>query len=820
MNAVAFRYRLRLRRYWRSWAVLALLSGIALSLSLAAAGDARRAHSALSRALAAGHSADLVVNANETALGRDDSESYLSKVDLLPGIAVSSRVGGVNLAEVNDDGTLGTRLLFNSALGKVLDQRAVESVATLRVLEGRLPAPGRADEIAVNPEVMAATGWKVGDEITSLKLFRLEDFDENLNPDPSKGTPLTLTIVGVARRPEELLGDSEGRTPQVYLFPAFAETYPDSTFYINDYIRLSEGKAGVPAFQDAVAALANEYPHNQLLFGSFPDAYSAVQDALRPQVVAVWLLAGVLFIAGLLLASQAIGRQIFAHNRDLSDLRALGMTPRELGSLGVLHGWTIASSAAIIAAIVAWISSALTPFGSTHGIEPHPGLRFDAPVLVYGALLCALALALTSYLSARRLAGTAARRGIAQPAFAVSDRPSRIVSLLSRSGLPPTVVTGARFALQPGNGRTATPVRSVLASIALAATVLVVAMSFSADLNHLVHTPRLYGWDWDVAAGNDFGAVPDEAVAALRERPEVGAIAGYTQGALRIGDTQVTTVGIDQFKGTVFPTLESGRVPQSDSDIVLGRLTLADLHKSVGDSIEVGTGDGVKTMTIVGIATFPSIGSTTLSQTSLGRGAATVASLFPPDDPNFGGRYNGVFIRLDPSLDRAPAVEGLRSFLGDLGCAFDCFLTDSRPQQLKGYAKLGSLWVPFAIAIGVLLAISLAHGIATTTRARRRDLAILSALGLKRGQAGVVVVWQAATTIVIALAIALPLGIVSANIGWRIFTDHFGIRPPISLPVGQLSLLVLAAIVSAVAVGLVFVPNARRVRVVERLAGE
>jgi hypothetical protein len=820
MAAVMFRYRLRARRYWRSWALLALLSGIALSLSMAAAGDARRANSALSRALRDERSADLVVNANETSLGRDDTASYMAAVDRLPGIAVSSRVGGVNLSEVNDDGTLGTRLFLNTALGKQLDERAVDSVATLRVLDGRLPEPGRADEIAVNPELLAATGWKIGDEITSLRLFRLEDLDENFDADPAKGTPLTLTIVGVARRPEELLGDTEGRQPQVYLFPAFAAAYPDSTFYVSDYIRLSDGKAGVNAFQDAVAGLASQYPHNQLLFGSFPEAYSVVQDALRPQVVAVWLLAGVLFIAGLLLAAQAIGRQIFAHNRDLGDLRALGMTPRELGALGVLHGWTIAASAAIIAAIVAWLASAYTPFGSTHGIEPHPGLRFDTPTLVYGAVLSAVALALTSLLSARRLAGAAARRGIAQPALSVGDRPSRIVTLLSRAGLPPTVVTGARFAVQPGSGRTATPVRSVLASIALASAVLVVAMSFSADLDHLVHTPRLYGWDWDVGVGNDFGAVPDEGLPAVLERPEVGAVAGYTQGALRIGDAQVTTVGIDQLHGTVFPTLASGRVPQSDGEIVLGRRTLADLHKSIGDSIEVGVGDGTKMMTIVGLATFPSIGSTTLSQMSLGRGAATVASVFPPDDPNVEGRYNGVFIRLAPSIDRATALEGLRGFFGEQGCTDDCFLTDSRPQQLKGYAKLGALWVPFALAIGVLLAISLAHGIATTTRARRRDLAILSALGWTRGQAGTVIVWQAVTTVVVSLIVALPLGIVSANIGWRIFTDHFGIRPPISLPVGQLSLFVLAAAFCAVLVGLAFVPTTRRVRLVEGLAGE
>jgi hypothetical protein len=346
-------------------------------------------------------------------------------------------------------------------------------------------------------------------------------------------------------------------------------------------------------------------------------------------------------------------------------------------------------------------------------------------------------------------------------------------------------------------------------------------MSFSSDLDHLVHTPQLYGWDWDGAIGNDFGAIPDEVGDALRERSEVGAIAGYTQGRLRLGDTTIAAVGVDQLKGTVFPTLEAGRVPQSESDIVLGRLTLGDLRKSMGDTIEVGTEDGVQTMTIVGIATFPAIGSASLGQTSLGRGAGTVASLFPPGDPNIEGHYNGVFIRLDPSSDRAAAMDDLRAFLAENGCVDSgCLLTDSRPLQLSGYARLGALWVPFAAALGVLLAISLAHGIATTTRARGRDLAILSALGFTRGQSGGVVVWQAVTTILVAMVIAVPLGIICANVGWRVFTNHFGIDPPIELPVQQLVLLVLASIVGAVIVGLVFVPDARRVRLVDRLAGE
>ena len=181
---------------------------------------ARRANSAMSRALAAGHAADLVVHANQASVSPEGSAAYLAAVDELPGVAETSRVGGVYLAEVNEDGTLETRLLFNSALGKLLDQTAVDSLGTLRVLEGRLPESGRADEIAISPETVAATGWKVGDEITSLRLFRIEDLTEELEADPSKGTPLELTVVGVSLSPEQMLTNEENRQPHFYQIPS------------------------------------------------------------------------------------------------------------------------------------------------------------------------------------------------------------------------------------------------------------------------------------------------------------------------------------------------------------------------------------------------------------------------------------------------------------------------------------------------------------------------------------------------------------------------------------------------------------------------
>jgi ABC-type lipoprotein release transport system permease subunit len=816
VTSTLFRYRVRLRRNWRSWLLLAFLSAIALGFGVGAAADARRADSALRRALESGRAADVIVDADETALGHDDARELLEAARELPGVEAAADLGAVNFALVEPDGSL-TDLTAGSALGKIYDPDELETVSRFRFYDGRAPRPEHAEEVLANPEFLEMTDSRVGDQITSLRLFRIEDFNESLEPDPAKGTDMVFTIVGSVRRPEELLSEGSERLPQLYLTPAFGEKYPKATYYRNLQVRLTDGAAGIPAFADAFTALASGDERNQLTFVRRVDeGYEAIQGSVEPQVTAVWLFAAVMFIAGLLLAGQAIARQQFAHNRDLPDLRALGMNPRELRRLVFFHGATVAAATTVLCAILAALSSIVTPVGSTHAYEPDTGLRLEGATLTIGALLTLIPLAIVAYANAHRLTATA-RRG--EAAAIRAERPSRVVLTLARAGLPPTVVTGSRFALQPGSGRTATPVRSVLTSIALAVAVLVIAMSFSSYVDRLVHDKHEYGWDWDIGISNAFGSIPDEFVDALREFPDVVAVSGYTQGQLQISGDEVAAVGIDLLDGTVFPTLTEGRLPQSDDEIVLGRLTLRDLDASVGDEIEVEAPGGPRTMTIVGVATFPAIGARNFTTTSLGRGAATVASVLPAPKDDFAGTYSGLFIRVDES-DRTASISEIQEFAADVDCKEGCFVTDARPQQLDGYAKLGDLWVPFAAALGLLLTVSLAHGIASTARARRHDMAILSALGLKRGQTSRIVVWQAVTMVVIALAVAVPFGIVVANVGWRIFTDHFGIRPPIDLPVSQLVLLALVALIGAIGVALLFVPRVRRLPQISRLAAE
>ena len=815
MRAVWYYFVSSARRQWGSWLALAIVCGLATSLSLAAAGDARRAWSALPRALHDSAVADIEVNADETALTQQDAVAYLDQVDHLDAVELSARTGGVLMAE-ETDGQIDPRLVFGSALGKVVDDRAVSGIDEFRILAGRLPAPGHPEEIAVNPTVLQITGWRVGDEVTTLRLFGRDDIDEAQEPDPTKGTQLKLRIVGEVRRPVELISDSETRTPQIYLFPAFVEAYPDPTYYLSDSIRLKAG-TDIAAFSDAVTAIANQYENNQVYVYVVGSSVTIAQNALRPQVVAVWLLAAVLFLSGIFIAAQMIGRQLLARHRDLPDLHALGMTRTQLGLVVMLHASVVAVLAAIFAAFGGFASSALTPFGSTHPVEPHPGLRLDGSVMAAGIALVIAVLVVAAAIPAGRLVRVATRRS-ATP-FTDTDRPSMLTELLTRVGARPALTTGARFALHRGRGRTATPVRSVMVGIALATAALTLALAYSSSLDHLVSTPRLYGWDWDVALKNDFGSLPDDFIASVRDRPEVGAMAGLTIGQLSIEGHDIKALGVDQIEGTVYPTLDEGRIALSDQELVLGRQTLRQIHHSLGDSVAVETSEGARSMTIVGIATFPALGQSR-TDASLGHGAATVASLFPPDDSKFGGRYNGVLVRIAKGLDRTDGIDGLRAYAAGVGCADSCFSLAARPSELSGYAGITNLWIPFVVVLGLLLVISLVHGLLSATRANRRDLAILAALGFGRRQIIAVVVWQAAIIAAVALVVAIPAGLIAAGAGWNIFTRPFGIEPPARVPGMALLAVTAGTITTALVVGVGCAFSARHVTVTRALVNE
>ena len=807
--AVRYRYLAGLRRGWRSWAVLAVASGLAAALALTAFADARRTSSALPRAMRSARAADAAVSGDATKAGGPAATEYADAVSRLPDVTAATRSAAFFMARITPDGAVDTHLLSGHALGFVPIVDKGEALNQARVVQGRPAAADQPEEITINRVLADAAGWRVGQVVDDVRLFGLGDLDENFEPDPSKGTPLRLRVVGLIEPIDDVLADGES-IPRAFLTPAFLDRHPDGLGYLVENVALRDGADGVARFRGEVAELAAARGF-QPMIASSAEGLRDARSLLRPQVVAIWLLGLVLLAVVALLGGQAIGRQVQLHEPDQPELRALGMTRRQRRRLGVLHGLTVAVGAAAVAVIASAALSVVTPLGSARAFEWDRGFRLDLPALAVGALAVVVLLTAASAISAERVVRRAEAVPDAGSPSGGADRPSRAVELAAGAGAPPGLVVGMRMALQPGRGRTAAPVRSVMTSIALAVALVVATAGFAVDLQRLVSTPALYGVGWDAAVGTSFARIPDGAVSLLAEQPGVAATAGLALGSLTIDGTEVPAWGVDLVHGTIFPTIERGRLPQSTSELVLGRSTSRRLGLPVGATVVAETPTGSQALTVVGIATFPQLGLERYRETALGEGAATVAALMGPGDGM--GRYNYALVRYDEAVERAAAITGLRAWTAENGCSdASCVLTDLRPRVLGSYARLRGIWLPALLALGALLVMTLAHGLVTSVRARRHDLAILGALGLSRRQTRHAIVWEALTLSGCALLVGIPLGIAGASLAWLAFTRSLGISPGGAVPGAALVVLVGTVAVLAALIGAMCSVEATRAR--------
>ena len=245
---------------------------------------------------------------------------------------------------------------------------------------------------------------------------------------------------------------------------------------------------------------------------------ATVQRAIRPEAISLALFALVLAVTTLLIVGQAAVRQLGAAAAGHPTLAALGMTRAQLTAAGLVEVGTAGAVGAVAAVAVAVAASPLMPIGLARLAEPDPGISVAGTVLATGAVaIVVLLLAWTAWPAWRLASARAAGPGNA-PWRAGSH--SRLAASLASAGAPVTVTTGARFALDPGAGRAAVPVRSALAGTTLSVLAVTAAFTFGASLLQLVHTPARYGQAWDAAIDLQFGAItPAQARHLLGREP-------------------------------------------------------------------------------------------------------------------------------------------------------------------------------------------------------------------------------------------------------------------------------------------------------------
>jgi ABC-type lipoprotein release transport system permease subunit len=799
MAAVWYRFRAELRTRWRAWLALALIVGIAGAAVLALAAGARRTDSAYQRFLRSQNAYDVLLVTTSDVFGAETSRTAqfdLDEVRRLPEVAETARGA--------------TFFVFVGAGVGVLipkDERMGNAVNRFKMLEGRRPDPRDPSEVVVSFTFADQYGLGVGDQIPLLDEGILAEVESGeVPPDVSleeaeafraaADRVLTaipdnaLTIVGVEAAPSEFPPQIEGTgrylvhtSPALYPLRADIGTFSEGADTL--MVRLHGGQRAADAFLDRLEQLGGGLEPNATLAR---DPTKAVDRTLDTQAVALQILALLTGLVAVLICGQLLARFTALESTEHPVLSALGMGARQRFALGTMRAAAIGAVGMVIAVAVAAALSPVFPTGLARTAEPESGLRIDGFVLGVGAIAVALVVVLLVLWPAWRATRAAVAPGPTQTRTAVTAR------ALADRGAPLPVSTGVRMALEPGQGRSAVPVRSSLVGVTLGVITLVAALTFGASLGHLLATPRLYGQTWDV----EFTTYDDTMFtrgASLLERDD--RVDGVALGNFRIGfdvdGHAVDGLAVDRGQSDISPTILEGRGPRGPNEIVLGTRTLREIDADVSDTVEVGLvarGSPPVRMRVVGRAVFPVFAIAG----QLGDGALMTLRAAERISEDLADPFDtSVLVQLAPGADLDELSSDLDEQIGDHAFV----IGQGKPTDILNFGRVeGTPYILGAILAALSLA-TLTHLLLSATRRKRRDLAILKTLGFVRRQVRSAVGWQATTLIVISLAVGIPLGIAVGRWIWTLFADELGVVVEPQIPWLGVVLLVPIAVVVA-----------------------
>ena len=781
--------RLDSRRRWRSLLVLALLVALATATVLAAAAGARRANSAVERLWTGTLPTTVTVLANQPGFN-------WGKVRALPEVAAVSEFPvtfGFALPCCPDAGTGFPPI--GDEYGRTIERPYM--------LAGRMFDPARANEVIVTPLFAAVYHKRVGDTLTLL-LASVKQANEQYDgtTGPPRGPAVKARITGIGRSPWLSIGsDGPGQKGGVQASPALYAHYQANILgtsgqnYINALIRLKGGTAAIPAFRADLARVTGRSDidvwNNRENFGN------AVERITRYEAACLFAFALAALVAALFLIGQSVARYTSATVADLQVLQAVGMTPQQAVASATAAPLLAAAAGSTLGVAAAIVASRWMPIGFASYLEPHPGISADwlilgpgwllAPVLVAAGSAAAAALALT------------ARHRRAVP------RRSRVAAAAATAGLGVPVVVGARFALEPGRGRAAVPVRPALLGAVAGILGVLAAFTFAAGVSDAAANPARFGQTFQLESffglnGQDFGPV-DQVLRAVAADPDVTGVDDARIGGAQSGQVSVESFTDDPVGGKRVPVvLTGGRMPAAADEIVLAPTTASDMHAGIGSVVKLTGSTVPRAMTVTGIGFVPEGPHNEYDQ-----GAWLTPAGF--DRLFRGAHYAFKFhigtVALRPGADveavahrltaKAAAIKGGQAF------PFQPGLPLSQVQAVKDMAALPLVLSAF---LAVLAVGAVGHALSIAVRRRSHELAVLRALGLTRRQSRLVVVTQASLLAAIGIVFGIPLGLALGRVLWHAAADMtpFAYEPPIALvallliaPVALLAANLLAA---------------------------
>lgn len=792
-------WRATFRRAWQAAVVIALTGGLLGAVALGAMAGARRTASAYGRYLVAIRQSDALVNVPGILPGMPVARP-MELISRLPGIA--SAAGGIGLsANPVLHGHIDDSFLANGLAGTYAAPHLAAvyfGQDRMSVLAGRMPSSAATDQIALTPGIARMFGARVGSRVT-YQFYRL-------NPRTfaaTRGARRTFRVTAIVEIPPTLADQSDEQQGGI-LPPAATRQLLAYYQYSWVGVRLDRGPAGIPRLQQELAEMAARVQrqaraaHLPLPGLAFTIRTSAllqaqVQQAIRPQAVALTVFGAIAALAMLVLVGQGFAQLLSRSGPDILVIRALGGTSGQAALAAGMPGIVAVAGGALLAVAGAIAVSPLAPVGPVRQFDPVRGVQIDAAVIFGGgSVLLAAALLILAVIAWR-----AVRRQVRLP----DSRRSAIAQAAAMAGLPAVAVVGSRNALEPGSGRRTVPVRAALTGAVAAVTAVVAAVVFGTSLTGLLSHPVRYGWNWDVLiqAEGGYGAFYPARIINRLVRAQ-SAVAGWSKFAfsqLPVDGHVIPVLALQRQRGTVEPPTTSGAPLAGDDQIELGTLTLRQLGKKLGDTVEVGQGRNRRKLTIVGTVTLPSFGVDLADHVSLGRGAMLSEQALLTAEGTTAERPqlqsvatvdfpSAVAIDLVPgttAVQRARLVTAITSANPDGTPGGTYELKRPLAAAVFDASKMGSQ--PLALALGLTAAAlaSLALTVLTFVRRRRTELALLKTLGMTRAQVRAVVGWQTSVILAIAALAGVPLGIAGGRWAWTGFAGSLGVAPAPQVPV-------------------------------------
>jgi hypothetical protein len=809
------------------WSLLGLALVVTLGggASIGAAVAAHRTDHAYGDYVEEAEVADLVVNPSlrtqemdEAIRGFDGVETVRADTLLFASVA---NLAPTTLSEASqEDSWLQVR---GTVDGRYLD------VDRPAVTEGRLPSGER--EVFVSSsyrstlEGIVGHPLEVGDEL-QVGVFWGAVTDVGLDPD-TVVEPLgveSLRIVGLGVLPNAVLPEELFPREQIVVSQDVTERYsclgrltgattfeeavealiPERCAASYEYysLTLEDGVGSNDVrrqFDDAVERLNGDLPDQLTSQGvgyyyiseDRADLDAAVRETIRPTVTTLQAFAVVAAVATLTVAGLMVARQTRRDAEVRRVLRAVGATRGEIAWWSTLPPLAAVLAGVAGALLFAWAVSPLGPLGTVRDLTPSPGRSLPVAAALPVALALAAGLFAVIGVVLARAAWRAARSG--EP----DTRTSR-VGRLTRRGRPAlTTGVGAALDARRAGAGIAAMVGCIVATAA-AATAIV----FGASLSALVDQPGRYGWPWDVAVitGAGYGDtnpdVVDDRLSQADVRDDVVDHSFYSFDPSIDFDGGLAPVifGWQNATDTELPVLE-GRMPTAVGELLLGTDTAEQLDLGVGDEVAIESLEfGELDLEVVGLGVLPSAGAFGADRTGLGTGAFTVVDAVADEQrsPALTG------IRLRDDVDPAAFVDQLRDELPGWSTNYDNPVAHADPVRSPEIVDVSELRVAPLVLGGALLgslAVGLWLAISLSVRDRRRELAVLRALGFSDGDVRRSVRWQGLTLVAVGLLVGIPLGIVGGRLAWRFFADRLGVLPQTTIPVSWLAIEIAGTLV-------------------------